>query len=173
MVRNFEIKLYDISVDFKRQTGETLPCTITFSQGDIGTSFINANLLNDGKIFNLTGYTVVVNVTKKDRTRVVTESEVIDVEKGKIEIPVSQEMLSVGMNHLEIMLSKEGTQMVSPIIPYRVVKTLLDGSDTEIPSQSEYPILLSLIKDVQDIKTAYETLDINSEDVTDIINMIN
>lgn len=172
MVRNFEIKSYDISVDFKRQTGETLPCTVTFSQGDIGTSFITVNLLNDGKLFNLTGYVVIVNVTKKDRTRVVTESEIIDIENGKIEIPVSQEMLSVGMNHLEIMLTKEGTQMVSPVIPYRVVKTLLDGSDTEIPTQSEYPILLSLIKDVQDIKKSYESVDINSTDITDIINMV-
>lgn len=173
MPRNFEIKSYNVSVDFKKQTGETLPCSITFSQGDIGTSFITLNLLNDSEVIDLTGYSVVVNVTRKDRTGVVTESEIVDITGGKIEIPVTQPMLSVGMNQFEIVLSKDGTHLVSPIIPYRVVRTLLDGLDSDVPNQNEYPVLLSLIKDVQDIKTAYETLNINSDDVTDIISMIN
>lgn len=174
MSRGFEVKSHKIVVDFFRQTGEMLANSATFSQGDIGTSFIEVSLLNDGKPINLTGYTITVNVTRKDRTRVATSSEILDIESGLIEIPIIQQMLSVGVNQLEIILSKSGTHLVSPIIPYRVVKTMLDDtSDSEIMGQNEYPVLLELISDVNRIKTSYDDIQIWESDIKDILNMIN
>lgn len=174
MSRGFEVKSHKVVVDFFKQTGEMLANSATFSQGDIGTSFIEVTLLNNNNPINLTGYTVTINVTRKDRTRVVTTSEVLDVENGIIEIPISIEMLRVGVNQLEIILSKSGTHLVSPVIPYRVVKTMLDSSsDSELASQSEYPVLLQLVSDVEKLKTSYDAIQIGANDIQDILNMIN
>lgn len=173
MSRGFEVKSHKVVVDFFKQTGEMLANSATFSQGDIGTSFIEVTLLNNSKPINLTGYTVTINVTRKDRTRVVTTSEILDLENGLIEIPISIEMLKVGVNQLEIILSKSGTHLVSPVIPFRVVKTMLDStSDSEIVSQSEYPVLFELISDVEKIKTSYDAIQIGANDIQDILNMI-
>lgn len=174
MSRGFEVKSHKVVVDFFKQTGEMLSNSATFSQGDIGTSFIEVTLLNNDKAINLTGYTITINVTRKDRTRVVTTSEVLDIENGIIEIPISVEMLRAGVNQLEIILSKSGTHLVSPVIPYRVVKTMLDtSSDLEVMGQSEYPVLLQLVSDVEKLKTSYDAIQIGANDIEDILNMIN
>lgn len=152
-MRNFATKTNHISIDFTKQSGQIISNNIVFTSGDTGSSFILVDLLNNETPINLEGYGIVVNFLRGDIKRIASECNIIDKEKGKIEIPLSQSMLLTGINNLEILLVKENIPMVSPIISYKVVNTLVDYSEgAGITSANEYPILVTLIDDVTSLK---------------------
>ena len=174
MSRGYEVKLGRVKIDFTRQTGQTISNSIVFSEGDIGTSLIEVELLNNDKIINLEGYQIAVNIIRKDKTHIVSDCTVLDSSMGLIEIELSVDALIVGVNNIEIVLIKEGRQLTSPPISYRVIDSLLTGYEVEI--SNEYPILLTLISDVQNVKTEYENLMVELEvtqgDIDDIMVMV-
>lgn len=177
MIRDFEVKLNKTSIDFTKQTGTMLSTNMTYSSGDWGTAYIGIELKNEGRVINLEGYSVVVNITRRDRTRIVTDSQVVDSENGLIEILLSREALTVGINHIEIMLIKDGRQLVSPTIPYKVVKTLeSEMTNEEVMSSTEFPILVRLIDEVDTLKAEYQglvqELEASQTDIDDIIGMV-
>lgn len=174
MSRNYEVKLGRVRIDFTRQTGQTISNNIAFSEGDIGTSLIEVEMVNDDKIINLEGYEIVVNIVRKDKTYIVSTCNILDSAMGLIEIELVNDALVAGVNSIEIVLIKEGRQLISPQIPYRVIKNLLVGQ--EIESSNEYPLLLTLINDVENVKTGYENLmaelEVSQQDIDDIMAMV-
>lgn len=169
-MRNFATKVNYISIDFTKQTGQVISNNMVYTNGDIGTSFMLVDLVNNGVPIFLVGYEILVNITRGDMTKIVGSCEIIDKSKGKIEIPLLSNMLLAGVNNLEIVLIKEGTQMVSPIISYRVAKTLSgDMEDSDIEASNEYPILITLIDTVNQLKENIET---ELESITQLKNQV-
>ena len=57
-----QLRRYSFNVDLSNLTGEIIDSKAVFMQGDRESSVINANVIQNGKPFDLTGYTVSMNI---------------------------------------------------------------------------------------------------------------
>ena len=57
-----QLRKYTFNVDLSNLTGNIIDSKAIFMQGDRESSVINANIIQNGKPFDLTGYTVSMNI---------------------------------------------------------------------------------------------------------------
>lgn len=176
-MKNYEIKLGSISVDFSKENDISLYNNLAFSNMDINTAFLEIELLNRGRAINLDGYNIIINIVKENGNKVVTDCDIIDSEKGLIEIALTPQMLSSRHNFLEISLIKDNTQLISPIVRYRTTKSLISEIDSDdIEESNDYVILIGLIETVENLKEDYraivEELEVTQNDIDDILEMV-
>lgn len=174
-----------IIIDFSDLT--TISTTnIYYKHNEIGTSSIKAKLVNKRKEINLTNCKVIVNIINEKGEMIVDYANIIDVEKGIISIDFIQVALQKGISFFELTLleNNEKTKK-SAKIAYRI----LDSLDEDAIIESErYPILVTLIKQVEDLENLVnqnETTRNSNEEVrksnevsrqelfTDTINTVN
>ncbi|MGL5191676.1 MAG: BppU family phage baseplate upper protein [Cetobacterium sp.] len=148
-MRDYEVKSNSIVVDFTKDTGVVIPKKMIYTSGDINTSYIRITCNNNDKPIDLFRYEININIVRKDGLYLNTECTVVDAARGEIEVMLTTSMLYVGLNHLEVMLSIGDKQLVSPMIPYKVVTSISSDMDENIPNTNEYPILIQLIGEVK------------------------
>lgn len=160
---------YSMSVDFTRDLNKVPDVDIVFTTADLNTSFVEVNLLHDGETVDLNTYRLIINIMKRNQVVTQSECEIVDATNGKIKIPFTTTMLSSpGRNYFEILLIKDGTQLPSLKIPYKVLKTINDDINEAIPNTNEFPILIQLIEDVKELKNTTNAFLLEAQKQEDI-----
>ena len=57
-----QLRRYSFNVDLSNLMGKVIDSKAVFMQGDRESSVINANIIQNGRPFNLNGYTVSMNI---------------------------------------------------------------------------------------------------------------
>lgn len=140
-------KTYTMNIDFSDYSSnrDALLKNIYFNEQDTETAFIEANLINNKDILDLTTVDkVVANIRKNDDTKVVSDCTILDAKNGKIKIPFSPQALKMmGVNQFQIMVTKGLQQLNSPKFYYNVDEALISNDD--IQSSNEFSLLTDLI----------------------------
>lgn len=143
------IKSYSLDIDFlDYEKNRNIPNNIIYSDSDINSTFINANLYLKGEAIDLTNCKVTVGVRDLDDRSVVNTCEIVNATEGKIKIPFTTSLLpKVGFSKFDISIIKEDKKIVSPSFAFRVVESVTDDDYyTESPN---YDILVTLLSQVQ------------------------
>lgn len=151
-MQKHEIKLHKVTIDITKHTGMLTSTDIVYFTGDINTSVIQVKLLNEDKVVNLDGYDVTATIIRSNRNYLVEKCNTIDVENGVVELILSSSSLASGVNYIELVLMKEGSQIVVPTISYKIVNAFSDILNSEIINANEYPILTELIDNVNKLE---------------------
>lgn len=166
MSENKFLKSYSLNIDFKNygRKGE-VSCNLVYSEGDVNTAYLYANLLVDKQPIDLNNWTKAIALVKTSNDEsLMIDCEIVDPLKGEIIVPFSTTSLSgIGLNKFEIVLYGDKKQMSSPTLSYRVVESLQGG--TNIENDNNYDILLVLISQVQGV------IDATKEATTTIKNL--
>lgn len=121
---------------------------IEFKDLDENTSFVSARLLNNGTPIVLTGYTVMVEFSTSLEETVAEYATIVNDSNGEIRIPFKSHVLCEGDSNFEVFLVRDNSIKLSPKIWYRVFDSILDKGDVSL--ESNYPILINLVKDIND-----------------------
>lgn len=172
-MRDYVTKSYPLVIDFlDYTTNRSATSKIVFNQKDTNTGFIIGELKANGSPVQISSKTrVVVAIKKSDGYTVQNSCNILDSNKGIIEIPFStQSLVSQGVNYFEIVLLEGDSELVSPRFSFRVVESILD--DDTIESANEYGILVDLIVDVEALRSRVERLesDIKSAERLRVLN---
>lgn len=150
-----EIGRHNIIIDFSN-LNTISSTTIYYKHGELNTSSIKAKLVDRRKTIDLTSCRVVVNIINEKGERIVDDAEVLDVKEGIILIKFQQVALDKGISFFELLLVENGEMTKkSPKIAYRVLDSL---SEDAIIESEKYPILVNLIKEVEDLHVTSENL---------------
>lgn len=158
-----QIKKYIIPIDFTLDSGKVVNKKIVYTSGDINTAVMAFELSNNGEIIDLNEWKVLATIEREDQYTTDSFCTIDDAERGKASLVLTTSMLYVGVNHIEISLTKVGAEledtreMVSPKITYKVLQSIKNERDSLIPNTNEYPILVQLIKDVENLKETTNT----------------
>lgn len=155
------IRGYSLSV-YMNDLNRTINSKAIFNQKDVKTAVLIVQLLNNKteKLpIDLTGTTVVAKVLKNDDTKSLIHCSVLDPILGTIAVGFTEQtLLTIGTNSFELEI-QSGYQIVySPKISYTVVDNLFDEQEL-LTSQDEFPILNSLIYNVQLLEQELINLD--------------
>lgn len=121
---------------------------IYYKEGEVGTSSIRAKLMTRKKSINLTGCKVIVNILNDLGETIIDFAEIVNAEEGIVDIRFENVALVKGVSFFELTILKDEKTKKSPRIAYKVI----DSIDDEGLMESEnYPILLKLIKDTEDL----------------------
>lgn len=155
IIRDYSMVLY------MEELNKTHNSKALFSQMDKRTSVLMIQLLDNKKnkqAMDLTGATVYAKVLKNDETTSTISCSVLDKEQGVIAIGLTEQCLvCLGQNLIELVVQDNTQQLYSPKISYTVTEGLYD-ENILISSQTEYPILLSLISSVQQLEKDFAVL---------------
>lgn len=170
------IRGYSLSV-YMNDLNRTINSKAIFNQKDIKTAVLIVQLLNNKteKLpIDLTGSTVVAKVLKNDDTKSLIYCSVLDPISGTVAVGFTEQtLLTTGTNSFELEI-QSGYQIVySPKISYTVVDNLFDEQEL-LASQDEFPVLNSLIYNVQLLEQELVNLDsiVNEGEETRKINEI-
>lgn len=123
---------------------------IYFNQGNLATNNILRCKLVTGGDITLEGYMATVAFKTLSHPEINASATIVDKANCVIDIKFPSNALEVGINELEIILSKgEGIDKVvtpSPVIKYEVWQCITTGNG--IQGDNNYPILIDLITDV-------------------------
>ena len=155
------IRGYSLSV-YMNDLNRTINSKAIFNQKDVKTAVLIVQLLNNKteKLpIDLTGTTVVAKVLKNDNTKSLIHCSVLDPISGTIAVGFTEQtLLTIGANSFELEI-QSGYQIVySPKISYTVVDNLFDEQEL-LTSQDEFPVLNSLIYNVQLLEQELINLD--------------
>ena len=134
-------------------------CTVVTS--DYSKYPIEVNPINDSANYSLKLYAT------KPKTSEYRELDaiLIDEENATFEFVLTPELVDqIGKYKCELVISCENKALTSGSFYYRVIDSIFNQFDEEIESDPDYPILLDLIKQVQDIDERIEDI------VTDYVN---
>lgn len=145
-----------------------------FIKGDKNTSVLKASITQNGKVVNLTGYTITANIKEGANNVATTICNITDATAGLIEINLSETYVDeYGENIFEIALQKGDKVVVSQQYKYTVLDSLGEGdAGTEI----QMTALQSLIQQVQESKITVDSivaeLEVTQTDIDDILGMV-
>ncbi|MCC0644883.1 BppU family phage baseplate upper protein, partial [Clostridioides sp. ZZV14-6150] len=149
--RDYEVKQYFLEIDFSEyENRKNIVKKIIYSENDINTAFIKAQLKNDGKIIDLSNYDVIVNIWKNVGNKVNSPCVILDAENGEVEIPITREALKgAGINPFTLMAINSEGSLESPRFYYRVEEGLVNDDDIE--NADEFGVLVLLISQVKEV----------------------
>lgn len=155
------IKSYSISL-YLKEMNKIHKTKAIFNQADRKTSIIIVQLLEDksSKIpIDLTGSKVVAKIMKSDNTTSDILCSILDKENGYVAIGLTEQaLLALGENIIELEVQCNSQILYTPKMSYTVVDNLYDESELII-SQDEFPVLNSLIYNVQLLEQELVNLD--------------
>ena len=164
------IKSYSISL-YLKEMNKIHKTKAIFNQADRKTSIIIVQLLEDkiSKIpIDLTGSKVVAKIMKSDNTTSDILCSILDKENGYVAIGLTEQaLLALGENIVELEVQYNSQILYTPKMSYTVVDNLYDESELII-SQDEFPVLNSLIANVQIVENELASLEMvlnNNENV--------
>ena len=164
------IKDYSISL-YMEEMNKIHKTKALFNQKDSRTSVVIIQLLNnknEKNPINLTGCKIVAKILKSDNTTSSILCSILDAENGYLALGMTEQaLLVIGDNVFELEIQYENQILYSPKMSYTVVDNLYDESPLLV-SQDEFPVLNSLIYNVQLLEKELVSLDAvidNNEDI--------
>ncbi|HBF0595664.1 TPA: hypothetical protein KNN84_003712 [Clostridioides difficile] len=149
--RDYEVKQYFLEIDFSEyENRKNVVKKMIYSENDINTAFINAQLKNNGRIINLSNYDVIASIWKSTGNKVNTPCDIVNAENGEIEVPLTREALkNAGVNPFTISIVNGERSLESPRFYYRVEEAIV--SDDDIENADEFGVLVLLISQVKEV----------------------
>lgn len=145
-----------------------------FIKGDKNTSILKASITQNGRVVNLTGYTITANVKEGANDVATTMCTITDATAGLIEINLPETYVDeYGENTFEIALQKGNKVVISQQYKYTVLDSLGEG---DAGGETQLTALQSLIQQVQESKITVDNivkeLEITQTDIDDILEMV-
>ena len=169
-----QLRRYTFNVDLSNLTGDIIDSKAVFMQGDRESSVINANVIQNGKPFDLTGYTVSMNIKENSNELETYICEIEDATRGVVKIALPARYVDeTGMCMFELCLQKNNRILLSQTYSYKVLQSLGEG---RLGTETQMTALQQLIQQVQNQHTELNNitteLEVTQSDIDDIINMI-
>lgn len=129
---------------------------IFYKEGEIGTASIKAKLVKKRTPIDLTGCRVILNIMNEKGEPIVDTATILNEKEGIVEIKFAQVALRTGISFFELtIVDANYNSKKSPKLAYRVLDSL---SEDAIIESERYPILVNMIKDVDNLHTVTEGL---------------
>ena len=129
---------------------------INYKQGEIGTASIKAKLVKKRTPIDLTGCRIILNIMTEKGEPIVDTATILDEKEGIVEIKFEQVSLNTGISFFELtVMDASYNTKKSPKIAYRVLDSL---SEDAVIESERFPILVNMIKDVDELHTTTTTL---------------
>ena len=169
-----QLRRYSFNVDLSNLTGDIIDSKAVFMQGDRESSIINANIIQDSKAFNLTGYTVTMNIKENSNELETYVCEIEDAESGIVKIALPARYVDeTGMCMFELCLQKNNKIILSQTYSYTVLQSLGEG---KLGTETQMTALQQLIQQVQnqhvELNNITTELEVTQSDIDDIMNMV-
>ena len=129
---------------------------VKVNQGEVNSRFLEIKILDKKKVFNLTGKTVIFYATKPDGNLIFNYCEVIDAQKGLVNLAMTSQMSIVPgiMRDCEIdILDEELTKLKVKGLSIEIVRCT--DFEAAIESTSEFTVLDEALADVKKVMDAY------------------
>lgn len=166
---------YTFNIDIGKYEANTpIDTKAVFIKGDKNTSILKVSITQNGKIVNLTDYTVTANIKEGYNDVATTPCDITDAPSGLITISLSDVYVDEhGENIFEVVLQKDDKVVVSQQYKYTVLDSLGEGT---FGSETQLTTLQSLIQQVQNkinkVDIMLSELKVTSQDIDEIIGMI-
>lgn len=169
-----QLRRYTFNVDLSNLTGNIIDSKAIFMQGDRESSVINANVIQNGKPFDLTGYTVSMNIKENSNELETYICEIEDATRGVVRIALPARYVDeTGMCMFELCLQKNNRILLSQTYSYTVLQSLGEG---RLGTETQMTALQQLIQQVQNQHTELNNitteLEVTQSDIDDIMNMV-
>ena len=169
-----QLRRYTFVVDLSNLTGEVIDSKAVFMQGDRESSVINARVIQNGKPFDLTGYTVTMNIKENSNELETYVCEVEDATRGVVKIALPARYVDeTGMCMFELCLQKGNKIILSQTYSYTVLQSLGEG---RLGTETQMTALQQLIQQVQNQHTELDNitteLEVTQSDIDDIMKMV-
>lgn len=150
-----ELGKHCIVIDFNDLFTKSVT-NIIYKQGEIGTASIKAKLVKKRTPIDLTDCRIILNIMTEKGEPIVDTATILDEKEGIVEINFEQVSLNTGISFFEltIMDANHNTKK-SPKIAYRVLDSL---SEDAVIESERFPILVNMIKDVDELHITAEGL---------------
>ena len=129
---------------------------VQVNQGEVNSRFLEIKILDKKKAFNLTGKTVIFYATKPDGNLIFNYCEIIDAQKGLINLAMTSQMSIVPgiMRDCEIdILDDELTKLKVKGLSIEIIRCT--DFESAIESTSEFTVLDEALADVKKVMDAY------------------
>lgn len=129
---------------------------VQVNQGEVNSRFLEIKILDKKKAFNLTGKTVIFYATKPDGNLIFNYCEIIDAQKGLINLAMTSQMSIVPgiMRDCEIdILDEELTKLKVKGLSIEIIRCT--DFESAIESTSEFTVLDEALADVKKVMDAY------------------
>lgn len=150
-----ELGKYNIIIDFNDLFTKSIT-NLYYKEGEVGTAFVKAKLVKKYTSIDLTDCRVILNIVTPKGESIVDTATIIDEKEGIVEIKLEPVALSTGISFFELtIVDSQYHTKKSPRYAYRVLDSL--SEDTIIASE-KYPILVNLIRTVDDLQKETQSL---------------
>ena len=129
---------------------------VQVNQGEVNSRFLEIKILDKKKAFNLTGKTVIFYATKPDGNLIFNYCEIIDAQKGLINLAMTSQMSIVPgiMRDCEIdILDEELTKLKVKGLSIEIARCT--DFESAIESTSEFTALTQALDEVNKVMEAY------------------
>ena len=129
---------------------------VQVNQGEVNSRFLEIKILDKKKAFNLAGKTVIFYATKPDGNLIFNYCEIIDAQKGLINLAMTSQMSVVPgiMRDCEIdILDEELTKLKVKGLSIEIIRCT--DFESAIESTSEFTVLDEALADVKKVMDAY------------------
>ena len=169
-----QLRRYSFNVDLSNLTGKVIDIKAVFMQGDRESSVINANIIQNGRPFNLNGYTVSLNIKENSNELETYICEIEDATRGIVKIALPAKYVDeAGICMFELCLQKNNRILLSQTYSYTVLQSLGEG---KLGTETQMTALQQLIQQVQNQHTELQNitteLEVTQSDIDDIMNMV-
>ena len=122
---------------------------VQVNQGEVNSRFLEIKILDKKKAFNLAGKTVIFYATKPDGNLIFNYCEIIDAQKGLINLAMTSQMSIVP----GIILDEELTKLKVKGLSIEIIRCT--DFESAIESTSEFTVLDEALADVKKVMDAY------------------
>lgn len=169
-----QLRRYSFNVDLSNLMGKVIDSKAVFMQGDRESSVINANIIQNGRPFNLNGYTVSMNIKENSNELETYICEIEDATRGIVKIALPAKYVDeAGICMFELCLQKNNRILLSQTYSYTVLQSLGEG---KLGTEIQMTALQQLIQQVQNQHTELQNitteLEVTQSDIDDIMNMV-
>ena len=169
-----QLRRYSFNVDLSNLMGKVIDSKAVFMQGDRESSVINANIIQNGRPFNLNGYTVSMNIKENSNELETYICEIEDTTRGIVKIALPAKYVDeAGICMFELCLQKNNRILLSQTYSYTVLQSLGEG---KLGTETQMTALQQLIQQVQNQHTELQNitteLEVTQSDIDDIMNMV-
>lgn len=169
-----QLRRYSFNVDLSNLTGEVVDSKAVFMQGDRESSIINANIIQHGKPFNLTGFTITINIKENSNDLETYICEIENAVGGVVKIALPARYVDEsGICTFELCLQKGNKIILSQTYSYTVLQSLGEGN---YGTDTQMTALQQLIQQVQNQHTELDNitteLEVTQSDIDDIMSMV-
>ena len=164
-------RMYTLDVNFKEFNNSPVDTGIKFINGDRNTSIIKSRMLMDGKIIDLEGTTVTINLKEGLNGYDVYTMICDDIDSSNGLVTVNLEPYTVdlaGFNTFEFVLIKGDKVLTSQRYMYEIKESIGEGY---IGESEDKTALQSLIEQTQMLIDQL-TIEVTDDDISDIMSMI-